>query len=66
VAKTSGAKMMVFEAHLGFYDTVVAAPSRAAALRAWGVHQDLFAAGEARVTSDPLAFKRRSLGRVYR
>jgi len=36
-------KLKVFQAQLGFYDTVVAVPGRAAALRAWGVHQDLFA-----------------------
>jgi hypothetical protein len=45
-------KLKVFEAQIGFYDTVVAAPSRAAALRAWGTHQDLFASGQARVSND--------------
>jgi hypothetical protein len=44
--------LKVFQAQLGFYDTVVAAPSQAAALRAWGVHQNLFANGEARITKD--------------
>ncbi len=29
--------LKVFRAHLGFYDTVVAAPSKKAALAAWGV-----------------------------
>ena len=48
----AGRKLKVFQAQFGFYDTVVAAPSRAAALRAWGVHQDLFASGEAKVTED--------------
>ncbi len=47
------AKLKVFQARLGFYDTVVAAPSQAAALRAWGTHQNLFADGEARSTVDP-------------
>jgi len=46
-------KLKVFQAQFGFYDTVVAAPSRAAALRAWGTHQDLFANGEAKETTDP-------------
>ena len=45
-------KLKVFQAQFGFYDAVVAAPSQAAALRAWGVRQDLFASGEARVTED--------------
>ena len=45
-------KLKVFEAQIGFYDTVVAAPSRAAALRAWGTHQDLFASGQARISKD--------------
>ncbi len=48
-------KLKVFQAQFGFYDTVVAAPSQAAALRAWGVHQDLFASGEAKVTADEAA-----------
>jgi len=50
-----GSRLKVFEAQIGFYDTVVAAPSQAAALRAWGVHQNLFAAGEARVATDEAA-----------
>jgi hypothetical protein len=48
-------RLKVFQAQLGFYDTVVAAPSQAAALRAWGVHQNLFAAGLARITDEPQA-----------
>ncbi len=48
-------KLKVFQAQFGFHDTVVAAPSRAAALRAWGVRQDLFANGEARIVTDPAA-----------
>ena len=48
-----GRKLKVFQAQFGFYDTVVAAPSQAAALRAWGgTHQNLFASGEAKVTTD--------------
>ena len=48
-------KLKVFQAQFGFYDTVVAAPSRAAALRAWGTHQNLFASGEAKVATDEAA-----------
>jgi hypothetical protein len=55
MAKAPKRKLKVFQAQFGFYDTVVAASSQAAALRAWGVHQDLFASGEARVTRDEAA-----------
>ncbi len=55
VANPAGRKLKVFQAQFGFYDTVVAAPSQAAALQAWGVHQNLFASGEARVTTDEAA-----------
>ncbi len=55
MAKAPARKLKVFQAQFGFYDTVVAAPSRAAALRAWGTRQDLFASGEARQTSDEAA-----------
>src|ERR1700761_246282 len=48
-------KLKVFQAQFGFYDTVVAASSQAAALRAWGTHQNLFASGEATVTNDEAA-----------
>jgi hypothetical protein len=48
-------RLKVFQARLGFYDTVVAAASRAAALRAWGVHQNLFADGGARPADDKTA-----------
>ena len=48
-------QLKVFQVHLGFFDTVVAAPSQAAALRAWGTRQNLFADGQARVTDDPQA-----------
>lgn len=55
MVKSSTRRLKVFQARLGFYDTVVAAPSQAAALRAWGVHQNLFADGLARVTDDEQA-----------
>ncbi len=53
----AGRKLKVFQAQFGFYDTVVAAPSQAAALRAWGTHQNLFAGGQARITDDPQAIE---------
>ncbi len=51
----TGRKLKVFQAQFGFYDTVVAAASQAAALRAWGTHQNLFASGEAKITTDEAA-----------
>lgn len=51
----AGRKLKVFQAQFGFYDTVVAAPSQAAALRAWGVNQNLFASGEATIATDEAA-----------
>lgn len=53
MARSKPRRLKVFTASLGFYETVVAVPSRAAALRAWGSHQDLFASGLARETDDP-------------
>jgi len=55
------AKLKVFTAAMGFHDVYVAAPSRAAALRAWGSEHDLFARGmasevtDAALTHEPLA-----------
>ena len=49
------ARLKVFAARLGFFDTVVAASSQKAALAAWGVHQDLFKDGSAQVTDEPAA-----------
>jgi len=40
---------------MGFYDTVVAAPSQKAALEAWGAGKGEFAKGFAKVTNDPVA-----------
>jgi hypothetical protein len=45
-------KLKVFLAPFGFYESVVAAPSQAAALRAWGTSQNLFAEGVAHVVTD--------------
>ena len=57
MAKAAGRKLKVFQAQFGFYDTVVAAPSQAAALRAWGIHQNLFADGLASITEDAQAIE---------
>ena len=57
MARSGERRFKVFQAQLGFFETVVAAPSQAAALRAWGVHQNLFADGQARVTDDPQAVR---------
>ncbi len=48
-------KLKVYETQIGFHDLVVAAPSQAAALRAWGIHLSLFADGSARVSTDERA-----------
>jgi hypothetical protein len=50
-------KLKVYQAPFGFYDSVVAASSQTAALRAWGSHQNLFAEGIAHVTDDPKAIE---------
>ena len=53
--KTPSRKLKVLQAQFGFFDTVVAVPSQAAALRLWGTHQNLFATGHARVVIDEAA-----------
>lgn len=53
--KTPTRKLKVFQAQFGFFDTVLAAPSQAAALRAWGTHRNLFATGDAKVATDEVA-----------
>jgi len=47
------AKLKVFITSDGLTDYVVATTSRAKALAAWGVHQDLFKDGAAREVDDP-------------
>jgi hypothetical protein len=47
--------LKTFRAHLGFYDVVVAAPSQAAALKAWGSRRDLFREDFAKASDDPAA-----------
>ena len=46
-------RLKVFRAHLGFYDTIVAAPSQKAALEAWGAGANEFHQGFAAETKDP-------------
>jgi hypothetical protein len=53
--KAPGRRLKVFQAQFGFHDSVVAAPSQAAALRAWGTRQNLFAEGQAHITDEPQA-----------
>src|SRR3954451_8218306 len=53
--KTPPQKLKVFQAQFGFFDTVLAVPSQAAALRAWGTHRNLFATEHARLATDPVA-----------
>lgn len=49
--------LKVFRTSTGFHDAYVAAPSRAAALRAWGSANDLFARGGAEEITDPALMK---------
>lgn len=46
-------RLKVFRAHLGFYDTIVAAPSQKAALEAWGAAPSEFHQGFAAETKEP-------------
>ncbi|HTM95268.1 MAG TPA: hypothetical protein VL100_05575 [Croceibacterium sp.] len=54
-------KLKVFRTAIGFHDAYVAAPSRKAALAAWGADADLFARGvaeevtDAKLAREPLA-----------
>jgi hypothetical protein len=57
MAKAKTRKLKVFQAQFGFHDSVVAASSKAAALRAWGTHQNLFADGQASIATDEAAVK---------
>jgi colicin import membrane protein len=50
-------RLKTFQAHLGFFDTVVAAPSQKAALQAWGSRQNLFQNGTAGIATDQDAIK---------
>jgi hypothetical protein len=53
--KTPTRKLKVFQTQFGFFDTVLAAPSQAAALRAWGTHRNLFVTGDAKLATDEAA-----------
>lgn len=46
-------KLKVFRTPIGFHDAYVAAPSRKAALEAWGAGANLFARGTAEEVTDP-------------
>lgn len=46
-------RLKVFSTTSGIHDHVVAAPSRPAALKAWGAKTDLFSMGVARQVTDP-------------
>jgi colicin import membrane protein len=52
-----GRALKVFQAHLGFFDTVVAVPSKKAALEAWGSSQDLFHTGLASAAEEKDAIR---------
>jgi hypothetical protein len=51
-------KLKVFCATSGFHDSIVAAPSRPAALKAWGARTDLFSMGVAKQVTDPKIVKK--------
>lgn len=58
MAKPRKQKLKVFKTPIGFHDAYVAAPSRKAALEAWGAGTDLFSAGIAeQVSGDSKAVK---------
>jgi hypothetical protein len=46
-------KLKTYQTALGFFDLAIAAPSMAAALRAWGSDTNLFQQGFAKETGDP-------------
>jgi len=45
--------LKVFRTPIGFHDAYVAAPTKKAALEAWGTTHDLFARGSAEIVTDP-------------
>lgn len=49
--------LKVFRTSIGFHDAYVAAPSKKAALEAWGSKKDLFARGAAELVEDPALTK---------
>lgn len=46
-------RLKVYTTRIGVRDWLVAAESQKAALKAWDVHKNLFATGDARVTNEP-------------
>lgn len=46
-------RIKVFRTRIGFHDWVVATSSQANALEAWDISRNLFATGEAEITTDP-------------
>ncbi|MBB3858786.1 type IV secretory pathway VirB10-like protein [Novosphingobium hassiacum] len=60
--------LKLFRTAIGFHDAYVAAPSRKAALDAWGTDKDLFARGVAEQVDDRDLFKRlaETPGEVFR
>ena len=52
-AAAKSPKLKVFRTAIGFHDAYVAAPSRKAALAAWGSDADLFARGVAEEVTEP-------------
>jgi hypothetical protein len=57
MARAAKKRLKVFQASLGFFDSVVAVSSRPAALEAWGVRQNLFADGQAKPATDAAAIE---------
>lgn len=51
-------RLKVFCATSGFHDSIVAAPSKPAALKAWGAKTDLFSMGVASLVTDPKIAKK--------
>lgn len=51
------AKLKVFRTAIGFHDAYVAAPTKKAALAAWGAGKNLFARGDAEEVTDPALMK---------
>ena len=51
-------RLKVFATTSGIHDHVVAAPSRPAALKAWGAKTDLFSMGAAKQVTDPKIVKK--------
>ena len=51
-------RLKVFCTSSGFHDSIVAAPSKPAALKAWGARTDLFSMGVARLVTDPKIAKK--------